>query len=197
MSVHSAAENNAYGDHATMIYRPLFLTALIALLLLGNRIYAQVAEQSRGGQILSGYKQDLQHALRSGMSEGVVEAIKVCRVQAPKIAQNWSQDEIRVGRASHRLRNPNNTAPAWVEPILNAYVANAADRKPRNVLLSAGRSGYVEPIILQPLCTACHGETISNEVAAQISKLYPADRAVGFGVGDLRGVFWVEYPAVK
>ncbi len=182
---------------STMSYRQFFSLFFIALFQVGSPVFAQVAEQARGSQILSRYKQDLQHALRSGMSEGVVEAIKACRVQAPKIAESLSQDAIRVGRASHYLRNPSNAPPDWVEPILKAYVANAADREPRHVLLPGGRWGYVEPIMLQPLCTACHGEAISDEVAAQISKLYPEDRAVGFRVGDLRGVFWVEYPAAK
>lgn len=176
-----------------MIYRQFFSLFLISLLLLGNPVSAQ----SRANQILSQYKKELQHTLRSGMSEGVVEAIKSCRVQAPEIAESLSDNEIRVGRSSHLLRNPNNAPPDWVEPILNAYVENAADREPRNVLLSGGRSGYVEPIMLQPLCTVCHGEAVSKEVSAQINKLYPEDRAVGFAVGDLRGVFWVEYPTAK
>jgi hypothetical protein len=30
-------------------------------------------------------------------------------------------------------------------------------------------------------------------VAAQISELYPADKAIGFEAGDLRGVFWLEF----
>ena len=61
------------------------------------------------------------------------------------------------------------------------------------MLLPNGRSGYVEPILLQPLCTACHGEKISKEVAIIIDEMYPEDQAVGFKTGDLRGVFWVEY----
>jgi hypothetical protein len=102
-----------------------------------------------------------------------------------------------VGRASHRLRNPANVPPEWVAPILDAYVASSADRAPRAVPLADGRWGYVEPILLQPPCLACHGETLAPDVASRIAALYPDDRATGFRVGDLRGVFWIEYPAAK
>ena len=62
--------------------------------------------------------------------------------------------------------------------------------------LDEGRAGYVEPILLQPLCVACHGEAIEPGLATRIAELYPQDRAVGFRVGELRGVFWVEFPDV-
>ena len=60
--------------------------------------------------------------------------------------------------------------------------------------LGDDRSGYVEPIVLQPLCLTCHGDSLAPEVAARIQDLYPQDRAVGYEVGDLRGVFWAAYP---
>ena len=101
---------------------------------------------------------------------------------------------MRVGRASHRLRNPANAPPAWVAPILETWVADPAARAPRTVSLAEGRSGYVEPILLQPPCLTCHGESLAPEVAERIRTSYPEDRATGFQVGDLRGVFWVEYP---
>ena len=44
-------------------------------------------------------------------------------------------------------------------------------------------------------CLTCHGSSLAPDVAAQISDLYPQDRAVGFEAGDLRGVFWLEFPA--
>ena len=81
--------------------------------------------------------------------------------------------------------------------MLDAYLGDAGDRAARVVELPDGRSGYVEPILLQPLCITCHGEVLAPEIAARIGELYPADRAVGFNVGDLRGVFWVEYTAAR
>lgn len=149
---------------------------------------------SRGAAQLAPFKRELQAALQAGLAQGPVEAIAACRVKAPEIAQSLSHEGVRVGRASHRLRNPANVAPDWAAPILAAYVADASDRTPRAVPLGDGRVGYVEPILVQPPCLVCHGESLAPPVAARIAELYPADRATGFRVGDLRGVFWVELP---
>ncbi len=84
-----------------------------------------------------------------------------------------------------------------MRPILDAYVASPGDREPRTVALPDDRSGYTEPILVQPLCLVCHGEALAPDVAARIEALYPQDEATGFRAGDLRGVFWVEYPAAE
>ncbi len=150
-----------------------------------------------GAEILKPFKKQLQAALKSGLSEGPVNAINVCKLDAPAIAEGLSKDGIRIGRASHRLRNPANDAPEWVAPVLADYVADAAARSPRTVDLGDDRIGYVEPITTQPLCLVCHGDTLASGVAAALDELYPADQARGFAAGDLRGVFWVEYPALQ
>ena len=140
------------------------------------------------------FKQKLQQALREGLSKGPVQALSACRVEAPKIAEGLSQEGIRVGRTSHRLRNPANRSPEWVRPILEAYLANPSSRTPRSLSLPEGRTGYVEPILMQSLCLTCHGQSLDSNVAAELERLYPEDEAVGFEVGELRGVFWVEFP---
>jgi hypothetical protein len=63
------------------------------------------------------------------------------------------------------------------------------------VPLPDSRLGYVEPILVQPLCLTCHGDPLAPDIAARIDELYPEDRAVGYEIGDLRGVFWIEFPA--
>lgn len=165
-----------------------------ALVLAAGVVEAQEPEPAPGARLLAPLKQELQRALRNGLAQGPVEAIAACRLQAPGIADALSRDGVRVGRASQRLRNPANAPPAWVAPILEAYVTSPSHREPRTVDLPGNRSGYVEPIILKPLCLTCHGEALAPDVATRIEELYPADRAVGYRVGDLRGVFWVELP---
>ena len=155
---------------------------------------AQDTELARGAELLMPFKKDLQQALKGGLAEGPAEAIQVCRVKAPGIADALSVDGVRMGRSSHKLRNPDNTAPDWVGPIMQAYLDDASSREPRAVELDGNRWGYVEPIVAQPLCLTCHGSELAPEVAAQISELYPEDMATGFEAGDLRGVFWLEFP---
>lgn len=169
---------------------PVFL---MAFLLLSGTVTG--SEPEDGPRLLAPFKQHLQQALRAGLSSGPAEAIALCRDEAPAIAEALSGDSVRMGRSSHRLRNPANAGPRWVAPILEAYVKDTSERLPRTVVLEDNLRGYVEPIFVQPVCLACHGEDLAADVAAQVNELYPADQATGFEVGDLRGVFWVEFPA--
>jgi hypothetical protein len=155
---------------------------------------AQDTELAHGADLLTPFKQDLQKALKSGLAEGPAAAIQVCRVKAPGIADALSVDGVRMGRSSHKLRNPDNTAPDWVSPIMQTYLDDASSREPRAIELDGGRWGYVEPIIVQPLCLTCHGSELAPDVAEGIAELYPEDKATGFEAGDLRGVFWLEFP---
>ena len=168
--------------------------AVMALLLASIAACSKEPPPPRGPELLAPLKKDLKEALVAGMQDGPLNAVSVCKDQAPAIAASLSVDGVEMGRASHKLRNPANAAPDWVDPVLQSYLADNADRAPAIVSLSDGREGYVEPILLQPLCVTCHGKTLPPNLAARISDEYPEDQATGFEVGDLRGVFWVEYP---
>ena len=176
------------------MYVRFYLTSVLILLMTGASFADDIAE-SNGAEILKPFKQQLQTALKDGMKKGVIETISACQIEAPRIAKEMSKDGISVGRTSHRLRNPNNTAPAWVEPIMQRYLADSAIPVAQTVQLPNEKVGYVEPIFAKPLCITCHGENIAGPVASKIQALYPDDEATGFKVGDLRGVFWLEYPS--
>ena len=66
-----------------------------------------------------------------------------------------------------------------------------------SVELEGGGLGYVEPIYLQPLCVQCHGESVAPEVASALLAAYPDDKARDYRVGDFRGLFWAEVPALE
>lgn len=172
----------------------LLLTALLCHAPAGS---AQERDPAmvRGQDILQPFKQTLMQALQAGLQQGPVAALDACRLQAPAIADALSVDGVAVGRTSHKLRNPANASPAWASPLLAAYLEDPDDRAPHTVSLDDGRTGYVEPIILQPLCTTCHGDAIAGPVLERIHALYPQDQATGFTPGELRGIFWAEFPA--
>ena len=44
------------------------------------------------------------------------------------------------------------------------------------------------------MCLACHGEHPAEAVRERLAALYPEDNASGYREGDLRGVFWAEFP---
>jgi hypothetical protein len=177
-----------------MIGRSTGSLFVVGLALVVGVVHAAEVAPSRGAELLAPFKRELKAALKAGLAKGPVEALSACNLRAPEIAASLSHDGVRIGRSSHRLRNPANAPSDWVRPLLDAYVADPSQRAPQEVALADGRNGYVEPIFVQPLCLTCHGEALAPDVAARIEALYPEDRAVGFREGDFRGVFWVEFP---
>ena len=137
-------------------------------------------------------KQNLGRALVNGLEEGPVEAVTACQTIAPSVTQGAGTRLARVGRTSHKLRNPNNAPKLWMKPLLQEYLDNPGDMAPKLVVLDETTVGYMEPIYLRPMCVTCHGTDIAPEVEARIDELYPTDAAKGFEPGHFRGVFWAE-----
>ena len=148
---------------------------------------------ARGAELLMPFKMNLKSALVEGMQAGPVEAINVCSIEAPSISAALSVDGIVMGRSSHKLRNPDNAPPRWLAGHLDRFAAGK-QQGPLVLELEDGRYGYAEPIATQGMCLLCHGENLAPEIATRISEAYPEDMATGFREGDIRGVFWVEFP---
>ena len=169
------------------------LTVIAVLLTLTACSPVSTDVNERGAELLAPFKAELKEALLQGMEAGPVEAITICRDKAPEIAAALSVDGVAMGRSSHRLRNSANAPQAWLAPIVNDYADGSHELAPRILDIGGGRTGYVEPIVVQPLCLTCHGTELQPELAARIGELYPDDAATGFAAGDFRGVFWVEF----
>jgi hypothetical protein len=127
-----------------------------------------------------------------GLADGPSEAIGACSILAPELAADLSTDGARVGRASHKLRNPANRGGDWVLPLLEEYRQSGPGAQPKAVWVDASTVGYVEPLYVGKPCLVCHGEAVAQDVLAEIRALYPEDAAIGFREGDFRGVVWVE-----
>lgn len=141
----------------------------------------------------------LKAALEAG---GPPEGIDVCTEAAPNIAKNVAAEHgVAIGRASLKLRNPDNQGPEWVQKWLAAQGADAKAEgiKPLRTLTDTpdGRVGrLIVPIAVDPVCLACHGpaDGLAEPVQARLAEHYPADQATGYAAGDLRGALWVEVP---
>lgn len=126
-------------------------------------------------------------------ADGFAASIEFCRGAAPEVAEQVAASHaLQIGRTSHKLRNPKNTAPEWAadavakpEPGMKVFTG------------PSGELGVLSPIELAPLCANCHGDPdkLAEGVMTAVSEKYPDDQATGFAPGDLRGWFWVEVPA--
>jgi hypothetical protein len=143
----------------------------------------------------------LQQAIRDG---GPASAVAVCADSAQARTARHATDGVAIRRVSTRLRNPAN-APDTLEARVLAYLAEqkAAGTMPGEMIEVAqtGANGgwelrYLRPIVLQEFCTTCHGarDSIDPAVRTMIAERYPADSAVGYVAGDLRGAISVRVP---
>ena len=150
--------------------------------------------RDRAAEVITPFKQKLMATLGAALKESPAHAIDVCQLEAPMIAAALNQDGLRIGRSSHRVRNPGNAPSPWQEAAISHYLNNPDDRAPQVYHLDNEHVGYAEPIIAMPMCLTCHGSELSPEVQAALAEKYPQDQATGFADGELRGIFWVEMP---
>jgi hypothetical protein len=154
---------------------------------------------ARSRQIAAEFQQALGARLMAAIaSGGPVEALAVCNLEAPQIAARLSDETgVTVGRTALRVRNPANAPDGGARSALEAFAAaldgGATEPPERFVAAADGGARYFRAIITQPLCVVCHGAALAPDVRAAVSRLYPADEATGFAVGDLRGAFVVEW----
>ena len=151
--------------------------------------------------IASAMLKELGQTLQSAMANGGPEnAIGVCKTQAPEIAQNLSaKHQLQVARVGTRARNAVMGQPnEWQALALKQFEARLANGdKPQDIeFVQLTKSGsydlelrYAKPIVMQAMCTACHGspEQITPAVNAKLQQLYPNDKAVDYKPGELRG----------
>ena len=140
---------------------------------------------------------DLKKTLRQGMkSKGPAEAINLCNIQAPAIARAHSDSDWTISRTSLKVRNSNNVANDWQNDILQGFEKRKAAGEPvKTIATSLVRDGsfyFAKAIPTAPICTTCHGKSITPQVVARLSELYPNDKAIGFDAGDIRGAFMVS-----
>ena len=161
---------------------------------------AKLAAQSR--ELTQTYRKALGGALKAGMGQGLVKAVRVCNERAPKIAGEVKPPEgFQIGRTSLKLRNPSNAPDAWERKTLESFEskkkagAKIDTLEAWAVVEADGKRQfrYMKAIGTEALCLACHGGAdVPDDVVAELGRLYPDDAARGFAPGDIRGAFTVR-----
>jgi len=140
---------------------------------------------------------DLGLAMKVSIREGgAATAIDMCGQFAASMASAHSPDGWYIQRVSDRNRNVNNFADSLQHEILTRF---GSDRS----LEFIGRwdsTGphrlfcYYRPVYVTDMCLDCHGleSRLASGIVEALEQSYPDDRAIGYNVGDLRGMFVVE-----
>jgi len=139
-------------------------------------------------------KGELEAAMKAG---GPTKAVSVCQDRAPAIAKDIAtRSGWEVGRVSLKARNPQlDTPDAWEQQVLTRFDQRQAAGEPVDTMAvaevvqsdGAKQFRFMKAIPTGEPCLACHGSSITPEVAAALDQAYPEDRARGYAVGDVRG----------
>lgn len=144
----------------------------------------------------------LKERLLSAVKEdGPAGAAEMCSAEAQGLTRKVAErTDVRVGRSSLRLRNPDNEGPAWVM----RWLKEQGERKAKGVEGFArvadtpqGREARVlKPLAIEGPCVNCHGprDQLPEGVRSVLAQEYPEDEATGYELGDLRGALWASQP---
>ena len=165
---------------------------------------AKFQDDSR--KVVKDMSSQLGSALQKEMAaNGPAAAIKVCKELAPAITSEISRKTgQRVTRVSLKTRNPLLGSPdAWEQKVLADFAVRMEKENPATmeyaeiVTEPQGKfMRYMKAIPVQDVCLKCHGtpDSIAPAVKEQLNVEYPADKATGYTVNQLRGAFSIKRP---
>ena len=176
---------------------------LIPMILIGTLSAAMArGDTDAAAAVAKRFQAELQSALMAALVQGgPVQAVTVCRDDAPAIASRLSRETgWQVRRVGTRVRNPFSGSPdAWEQRQLAQLQGRIGSGESAAAISVYERveepdgtaERYLKPITVGPLCLACHGAVAgqSAELRAVLQKEYPHDAAVEYAPGDLRGAF--------
>lgn len=169
-----------------------------------------VAVVQEGKAITQDAFQVLSSKLGQAVQEGGIGyALEFCNVEALPITDSLSANyNVELRRASHRPRNPANRADSLEMETIRDYLSKLENQDPGQaedqkeleprVYKESEHIIYHAPIMINNgLCLNCHGREgaqIQKKNLELIRQLYPDDEATGFEIGELRGIWSVEFP---
>ena len=146
----------------------------------------------------------LMAVVRSEMqAHGVDGAVAACNDKAPALAKEASQaNGMQIRRVSLKNRNPKAVPDAWEKEVLQDFDRRAAQGVSPATLEAATvekQNGqtvfrYMKALPTQEVCLSCHGQAAQMQPAVlnKIQTLYPADKALGYRAGQIRGAITLK-----
>lgn len=138
------------------------------------------------------------HLKKALSTKGTEGALSFCSLRALPLTDSMSVVlNARIQRVSDRNRNPKNAATGEaLEYIKQARIDQSQGRELKPKLIEKdGKTLGFYPILTEEMCLQCHGTPntrIKPGTMELLKSAYPNDKATGFHIGDLRGIWVVE-----
>ncbi len=157
---------------------------------------------SKGDSIATQAQQVLMKNVSAAIQEkGVAGAVDFCNINAMPLTDSVSKlNAVSIQRISEKNRNPNNAIISELDKSaleqIKKMMADATIADKHLILQESGNVYYYKPIPLgMPTCLSCHGNTttdIAPENLQVIQSKYPTDKATGYQLGELRGLWKIK-----
>jgi mono/diheme cytochrome c family protein len=131
-------------------------------------------------------------------TKGTENALEFCSLKAIELTDSMSLTlNAKIKRVSDKNRNPDNAASEEeLKYILIAKDLLSKNQKPVPQIVEKNRRWIAYyPIFVDKLCLQCHGQKNSEilpNTLSKINKLYPNDKAFGYKLNELRGIWVVD-----
>ncbi|MFN1834183.1 DUF3365 domain-containing protein [Balneola sp. MJW-20] len=168
----------------------------------GNRpeafVYPQILQE--GQEFVNKAQSALAGELIKAIKEsGTSGAISFCNTNATQLTDSIAAElNVFIKRVTDRTRNELNQA----EPVEMAYIIQSKNniREGRTinpvVFINGDKWRGYYPIITNELCLQCHGSEdndIDPVTLKEIKKNYPNDKATGYKISELRGLWVIDF----
>ena len=139
--------------------------------------------------------------LKAINSKGTENALSFCSNRALPLTDSMAVSlNAQIKRVSDKNRNPKNKADqdelAYIESTKKRLL-KGEEPKPQIMTVDSKQLAYY-PIMTGKMCMQCHGQVHTEVLPATLSKinsLYPDDKAIGYKLNELRGIWVVKMNA--
>ncbi len=135
----------------------------------------------------------LERLLAVAQKEGWAGAVRYCH-QAAETLTFVDRGVYYMQRLAAKNRNPKSRFRDTVDESVFNYFASTQTKAPVLRSLPTGWRYYRPIYIMMPTCLKCHGQPadLDGPALAEIRRRYPGDKATGFTLGELRGLWVLE-----
>lgn len=131
--------------------------------------------------------------------KGTVAALEFCSTKAYPLTDSMAQvHNANIKRVTDKPRNQKNLADAFELKQIETFkkqLGNNLEIEPI-VTENNNKIHVYYPIVTNDMCLQCHGtpnETIKKETLNRLEHLYPKDKAIGYDINEIRGVWSISF----
>jgi Protein of unknown function (DUF3365) len=187
--------------------KPLLLSLLLFILAVFTTAFyssptppPQVVDYRKLGDSISLQAQQtlIKNLLGAIQKGGSDYAVTFCNERAMPLTDSLSKKyAVSIQRISAKNRNQKNVASLFDKKILALFESTAVPSLKDTLIDTPKGYVYYKPIkIGMPTCLQCHGKPkvdINEATASTIRKKYRFDKATGYAMGELRGVWKLTF----